>query len=146
MNGLASSLGWLTLQITAMGLAAWLLDALLARRCPGAAARLLAVAFAGAAFLTAIAFGPLPGWWTWQGARAPVAVPSHPMEPHADATAQLSAPAVERSEEHTSELQSLRHLVCRLLLEKKKKKTKKYARNMSAGGIELAPAGTRITD
>src|SRR5471030_2484916 len=29
-----------------------------------------------------------------------------------------------RSEEHTSELQSLRHLVCRLLLEKKKKNTK----------------------
>src|SRR5205814_2512950 len=29
-----------------------------------------------------------------------------------------------RSEEHTSELQSLRHLVCRLLLEKKKKQTK----------------------
>src|SRR5437899_9781387 len=28
-----------------------------------------------------------------------------------------------RSEEHTSELQSLRHLVCRLLLEKKKKST-----------------------
>src|ERR1039458_5643394 len=28
----------------------------------------------------------------------------------------------ERSEEHTSELQSLRHLVCRLLLEKKNKK------------------------
>src|SRR5262245_62405556 len=31
-------------------------------------------------------------------------------------------PAIPRSEEHTSELQSLRHLVCRLLLEKKKKK------------------------
>src|SRR5947199_5310477 len=31
-----------------------------------------------------------------------------------------------RSEEHTSELQSLRHLVCRLLLEKKKKKRKSY--------------------
>src|SRR5437899_6929097 len=30
-----------------------------------------------------------------------------------------------RSEEHTSELQSLRHLVCRLLLEKKKKKNEK---------------------
>src|SRR5947199_7652266 len=28
---------------------------------------------------------------------------------------------VRRSEEHTSELQSLRHLVCRLLLEKKKR-------------------------
>src|SRR5262245_62369472 len=32
---------------------------------------------------------------------------------------------IHRSEEHTSELQSLRHLVCRLLLEKKKKKTTK---------------------
>src|SRR5215472_19260189 len=31
------------------------------------------------------------------------------------------APAGGRSEEHTSELQSLRHLVCRLLLEKKKR-------------------------
>src|SRR5258706_10617725 len=30
--------------------------------------------------------------------------------------------AIERSEEHTSELQSLTNLVCRLLLEKKKKK------------------------
>src|SRR5205823_14772651 len=30
-----------------------------------------------------------------------------------------------RSEEHTSELQSLAYLVCRLLLEKKKKKKKK---------------------
>src|SRR5262245_62478740 len=29
----------------------------------------------------------------------------------------------DRSEEHTSELQSLRHLVCRLLLEKKKENT-----------------------
>src|SRR5205814_6336322 len=34
------------------------------------------------------------------------------------------APNPVRSEEHTSELQSLRHLVCRLLLEKKKKQTK----------------------
>src|SRR5471030_1008209 len=32
--------------------------------------------------------------------------------------------ASKRSEEHTSELQSLRHLVCRLLLEKKKTKKK----------------------
>src|SRR5258708_15914112 len=37
---------------------------------------------------------------------------------------------VQRSEEHTSELQSPDHLVCRLLLEKKKKKkTKKKKRN-----------------
>src|SRR5438093_7763146 len=35
-----------------------------------------------------------------------------------------SATSAERSEEHTSELQSLTNLVCRLLLEKKKKKKK----------------------
>src|ERR1039458_6306536 len=46
-----------------------------------------------------------------------------------------------RSEEHTSELQSLRHLVCRLLLEKKKNRTglqrntaKMSDRAASAGG------------
>src|SRR5436309_5872957 len=33
-------------------------------------------------------------------------------------------PPLRRSEEHTSELQSRENLVCRLLLEKKKKKTK----------------------
>src|SRR5258705_7310821 len=33
---------------------------------------------------------------------------------------QTDRPRAGRSEEHTSELQSLRHLVCRLLLEKKK--------------------------
>src|SRR5262245_65194966 len=37
--------------------------------------------------------------------------------------AQVKASSIgTRSEEHTSELQSLRHLVCRLLLEKKKRK------------------------
>src|SRR2546426_1272314 len=36
-----------------------------------------------------------------------------------------------RSEEHTSELQSPCNLVCRLLLEKKKKKTQQDSRNMS---------------
>src|SRR5947199_8478493 len=50
--------------------------------------------------------------------------------PPAPATRELAAgpcrgpslypPRAHRSEEHTSELQSLRHLVCRLLLEKKK--------------------------
>src|SRR5258705_7736831 len=43
--------------------------------------------------------------------------------PFPNASAPRSAPpSSSRSEEHTSELQSLRHLVCRLLLEKKKKK------------------------
>src|SRR2546422_8618915 len=35
----------------------------------------------------------------------------------------LLVPRLDRSEEHTSELQSRLHLVCRLLLEKKKKNT-----------------------
>src|SRR2546422_5278424 len=39
--------------------------------------------------------------------------------PHREA--HESHPCAERSEEHTSELQSRLHLVCRLLLEKKKK-------------------------
>src|SRR5829696_9694786 len=39
-----------------------------------------------------------------------------------------SAAGRSRSEEHTSELQSLTNLVCRLLLEKKKKKKKKYVK------------------
>src|SRR3712207_8266403 len=36
-----------------------------------------------------------------------------------------------RSEEHTSELQSRQYLVCRLLLEKKKQKTKKITRHQA---------------
>src|SRR5258705_8797497 len=36
-----------------------------------------------------------------------------------------------RSEEHTSELQSLRHLVCRLLLEKKKKNSNRKLKRMT---------------
>src|SRR2546425_8740343 len=38
----------------------------------------------------------------------------------------LPRPNLMRSEEHTSELQSLAYLVCRLLLEKKKRKQKSY--------------------
>src|SRR2546422_4531705 len=38
-----------------------------------------------------------------------------------------------RSEEHTSELQSRLHLVCRLLLEKKKKKTQNSTSDMEDG-------------
>src|SRR5262245_64792999 len=44
-----------------------------------------------------------------------------PCQPRLHAAARADAGVVHRSEEHTSELQSLRHLVCRLLLEKKKK-------------------------
>src|SRR5690348_17719776 len=42
-----------------------------------------------------------------------------------------------RSEEHTSELQSPVHLVCRLLLEKKKKKTKNHYKNRQSAKKQL---------
>src|SRR5687767_15210135 len=51
------------------------------------------------------------GYWDAKGVNIPVAVSVFPGE-------QYEAPR--RSEEHTSELQSLAYLVCRLLLEKKK--------------------------
>src|SRR2546425_8331960 len=42
----------------------------------------------------------------------------------------FSPPLRERSEEHTSELQSLAYLVCRLLLEKKKQQHNKQCRHI----------------
>src|SRR5688572_32531247 len=53
-------------------------------------------------------------------APSPIAIPLRP-----NASQNASQPATKRSEEHTSELQSQSNLVCRLLLEKKKKNTKK---------------------
>src|SRR5690349_24746072 len=49
-------------------------------------------------------------------------VPSELVDAQTAAPLAVGRPAHERSEEHTSELQSRRDLVCRLLLEKKKKK------------------------
>src|SRR3989442_14140415 len=53
------------------------------------------------------------------GVRLGIHVRVHP-ERDRGADAHLERHLVERSEEHTSELQSRPHLVCRLLLEKKK--------------------------
>src|SRR2546422_4044720 len=61
---------------------------------------------------------------------APVSVAQNPPLPPPSQAQQALQEAVQqnpglaRSEEHTSELQSRLHLVCRLLLEKKKKNTK----------------------
>src|SRR5258705_2840047 len=44
-------------------------------------------------------------------------------------------PTEQRSEEHTSELQSLRHLVCRLLLEKKKRQIAIIVDHLTAVGL-----------
>src|ERR1035438_10570440 len=59
-----------------------------------------------------------------------------------------SAPAsavTSRSEEHTSELQSLRHLVCRLLLEKKKKKKHHYEKSTQYTNTVRASRATPFT-
>src|SRR5215831_6970280 len=59
---------------------------------------------------------PKFAWWSARGGASSTA-----RRKAASAFSSCPAPR-KRSEEHTSELQSLRHLVCRLLLEKKKKK------------------------
>src|SRR5439155_15425013 len=61
--------------------------------------------------------GPTPG-------AASSSVQSGALPATAPPWAGPSPATASRSEEHTSELQSRGHLVCRLLLEKKKKKTK----------------------
>src|SRR3989442_11749423 len=49
-----------------------------------------------------------------------------------------------RSEEHTSELQSRPHLVCRLLLEKKKKKIEGDRRLLKATAAQAPNAGPHL--
>src|SRR5258708_19977851 len=56
-------------------------------------------------------------WTTWTFGSARVSAREILLQ------SQKSMLSITRSEEHTSELQSPDHLVCRLLLEKKKKKT-----------------------
>src|SRR5437870_11184781 len=49
-----------------------------------------------------------------------IGTPNYMSPEQADGRLDLLGPTTDRSEEHTSELQSRGHLVCRLLLEKKK--------------------------
>src|SRR5471030_3381615 len=51
-----------------------------------------------------------------------------------------SRPSSRRSEEHTSELQSLRHLVCRLLLEKKKQNPYQMSPREAMNGFYMLKA------
>src|SRR5438046_6208462 len=62
--------------------------------------------------------------------------------------AEQQAVDVRRSEEHTSELQSLTNLVCRLLLEKEKKTKTQQARKMTSSevGSKMTMPATRCTD
>src|SRR5258708_20058121 len=56
---------------------------------------------------------PISAWWQTTSGRSSAKMPS-------SAASRMSTRYTRRSEEHTSELQSPDHLVCRLLLEKKK--------------------------
>src|SRR4051794_13192331 len=59
----------------------------------------------------------------------------------ADEIARVCDKGEHRSEEHTSELQSPVHLVCRLLLEKKKTSSQRRPANRKEGSQEGGPAG-----
>src|ERR1035438_10758140 len=65
--------------------------------------------------------GQYCGSTPWSAKVIPPSGVEPPESSHTGPTAPDVPPIVTRSEEHTSELQSLRHLVCRLLLEKNKK-------------------------
>src|SRR2546425_6281782 len=64
-------------------------------------------------------------------------------ESHGDPGLRLAPEAERRSEEHTSELQSLAYLVCRLLLEKKKKKKTRISRKCKTRYVRSEPQALR---
>src|ERR1035441_10904843 len=55
------------------------------------------------------------------------------------------ANGVYRSEEHTSELQSLRHLVCRLLLEKKKNISRNVLQTITDHATQVSVLAATVT-
>src|SRR5688572_31040606 len=75
---------------------------------------------------------PILSSWSARSARAPRPPGARP----------ASAARCARSEEHTSELQSQSNLVCRLLLEKKKKKNRK--RNATYKKYDTPKQSTKV--
>src|SRR5258708_30241071 len=72
------------------------------------------------------------------------AAPPRPSAPaasalHSNPSSLVDRPVASRSEEHTSELQSPDHLVCRLLLEKKKKNQTKQTPMSQARTLYVQP-------
>lgn len=64
MHDVGITLGWLALQVTAVGIVALVAYPLAARRGPRAGAGVAAAFLTLSIGLTALAFCPLPGWWT----------------------------------------------------------------------------------
>src|SRR5258707_4359250 len=72
-----------------------------------------------------------------QGDLCPAPAPFHPSRNKSRESAcpnTFAARRMERSEEHTSELQSRQYLVCRLLLEKKKNNTDRLSNDIGYHG------------
>src|SRR5438876_4974341 len=69
--------------------------------------------------------------------RSPVRKASKPAQTAESVLRASSSRAKNRSEEHTSELQSPVHLVCRLLLEKKKNHCRRYYMHMTCQHANL---------
>src|SRR5260370_22584103 len=79
-----------------------------------------------------ISSAPLPSWSAYRPRQPRLGVEAAASAVAVSvAEAGVAAEAGARSEEHTSELQSHLNLVCRLLLEKKKKKNAVYWRDCS---------------
>src|SRR6266568_1660944 len=95
-------------------IAAWLMDGM----DMGVATRPGSFGFFCAVWVTMMAAMMLPG-----------AAPAVARHARARGRARAAPPFAGRSEEHTSELQSQFHLVCRLLLEKKKENTRNVNTN-----------------
>src|ERR1039458_10745262 len=92
-----------------------------------ARARSQAAAVSGLRLMIAVSCAPHP----WTEPERPTITWRHAwFSPNSDSASRASAI---RSEEHTSELQSLRHLVCRLLLEKKIHHSQKDCQTTSPG-------------
>src|SRR5436309_12319238 len=78
--------------------------------------------------------------------RSSTAPPLAPSADRQDAPRIRDRHLVDRSEEHTSELQSRENLVCRLLLEKKKKKNIIKSKNIKKNNIARMKENNRSND
>src|SRR5690625_2980919 len=84
----------------------------------------VSLTFVGAGILLQMQIGKLKDDWYDKVEISVFMCPSDSLQASCAGGEATQAQLDERSEEHTSELQSRGHLVCRLLLEKKKKDTR----------------------
>src|SRR5437667_8383356 len=83
---------------------------------------------------------------SWQSGRNPEAFRIDILLAQHDLSAKSAPDCTHRSEEHTSELQSHHDLVCRLLLEKKKREQREIATSRHNNYYKRTNQETRIDD